>query len=348
LFGPLFTQWVFQGLGQMHWVAAGTVLRSIVFAACVLSFVRTGTDVRLVAAAEIIGVLALATYNLVILKKVLDVRFDWRGVLQGAISTFKQAWPIGASQAAWGIMWYAPLLALGGVSTLEEVAWLAAPLRIVVALHAFVWLYFFNVLPRFSTELVEGVESWRRFTIRSLRSWIWIACLIAVSGTVLAPIVVTTFYGAAYHASIFLFQLLIWMIPMAALNGHFRCTLVASGQQRIEFKAAAAAAAITLVMALWLGDYAGSAGSAAALLVGGVFYTVATALSVQKLVGILRLARLVAPPAATCLFCLVIWIVAAEFVGEVMGGAVAFVAYASVALSRSPNLWDVALGWLRR
>ena len=74
----------------------------------------------------------------------------------------------------------------------------------------------------------------------------------------------------------------------------------------------------------------------------------ATAFSVQKLVGILPLARLVSAPAAACLFCLVIWLVAIEFVGEVMGGALALVAYASVALSRSPDLVDVALGWLRR
>jgi O-antigen/teichoic acid export membrane protein len=204
------------------------------------------------------------------------------------------------------------------------------------------------MLPRFASALVQGVEPWRSLAIRSLRSSIWAACLIAVCGTVLAPTIVTTSYGAAYHASAVPLQLLIWMIPLATLNGHFRCTLVASGQQRVEFKAAAASAVLTLTLALWLGQGAGSTGAAAALLIGGVVYTIATAMSVQKLVGTLRPARLVSAPVATCLLCLAMGIAAAQVLGEVMGGAVALVAYTLMALNLSAELGHLALGWLRR
>jgi PST family polysaccharide transporter len=348
LFVPLFTQWVFQGLGQMQWVAAGVVLRNIVFALCVLIFIRSGSDVRLVAAAEILGVLALATFNWFVLKKVLHVRLDWRAVSDGAITVFKEAWPIGASQAAWGIMWYSPLLALGAVSTLQEVAWLAGPLRIVVAVHTFVYLYFFNVLPRFSKALVESVESWQMLATRSLASSIWIACLVAVSGTVLAPTIVVTFFGPEYRSSAVPLQLLIWMIPLAMLNGHFRSTLIARGEQRVEFACAAASAVLTSVMALWLGHGVGSAGSASALLIGGVFYTLLTAASVQKLVGTLRPFHLLPAPAAACLVCVIIGIGATELVGQVMATAIALLAYAAVALRHSSELGNLALHWLRR
>ena len=45
LLTPFFTQWVFQGLRQMQWVAGGSLLRYTVFAAMTLLLVRRPSDI---------------------------------------------------------------------------------------------------------------------------------------------------------------------------------------------------------------------------------------------------------------------------------------------------------------
>ena len=83
LLTPFNTQWVFQGLRQMQWVALGSLIRYGTFAALILLMIRQGSDTRLVAAAEVFGALGLAVFNTVLIKRVLRMRLDWRGAWAG-------------------------------------------------------------------------------------------------------------------------------------------------------------------------------------------------------------------------------------------------------------------------
>ncbi len=247
LLTPFNTQWVFQGLRQMQWVAAGSFARYGTFAALVLFLVRPGSDIRIVAAAEVSGALALAALNTVLLTRVLKLRLDWRGAMQGAIDLFRQAWFLGASDLTWAAMWYSPMIIIGWIdpSHTEYVGWLAASIRIVMALHAFVFLYFFNLVPNLSRELHQGIDAWRGLIRRSLSVSMWPACFIAAAGTLAAPVGMLLLFGNNFEQAVLPFQIVIWMIPIAWLSGHFRFSLIVAGHQRLEFTASLVAGIAT-------------------------------------------------------------------------------------------------------
>ena len=75
-----------------------------------------------------------------------------------------------------------------------------------------------------------------------------VACMAA--GLLLAPAVIEVVFGPAYGEAVLPFQIVICMIPVAWLSGHFRFTLIVSGHQRLEFLASALAGVTTLVLAL--------------------------------------------------------------------------------------------------
>jgi O-antigen/teichoic acid export membrane protein len=339
LLTPFNTQWVFQGLRQMQWVAAGSLARYGTFAAIVLLFVRRGSDTSLVAAAEVLGALALAVVNTVLLLGVLRIRIDWSGAWQGAIALLRQAWFLGASDVTWAAMWYSPIIVLGWIDPgrTEHAGWLGASVRIVMALHAFVWLYFFNLVPNLSRELHEGRDGWRRLIQHSIWASMWPACFVAASGLLLAPVVIEVVFGGEYRPAVLPFQILIWMIPVAWFSGHFRFSLIVSGHQRLEFTASAIAGAATAVLAV-LGSRAfGAPGAAAALLIGGIVNAVAAGVLMHRFVGGVRLTT-AAPALTTCAASVATGLLSSALIGRVGGAALACSLYAAITASQ----WDFA------
>jgi O-antigen/teichoic acid export membrane protein len=283
---PFLTQWVFQGLRQMHWVASGAAARNFTFVALVLALVRPGSDVRLVAVAEVCSILVLALVNAYFLHGRLRVRLDVTALAAGTRRLFGDVWFMGLSDLMWACLWYSPSLAVAWVGTgTEQVAWLAAALRLVLAVHVFVFLYFFNLLPNLAEELAAGLDGWRGLMTRSIATALWPACLIAIGGTLFAPVMIPAVYGAPYQAAVLPFQIGIWMIPLAWFNGHFRFSLVAAGQQWSEFLISAATAVVTVGGALFLSHRYGSTGAAGALLLGGAVNTVLASVATFRGIG---------------------------------------------------------------
>ena len=339
LLTPFNTQWVFQGLRQMQWVAFGSLARYGTFAALVLLLVRQGSDTRLVAAAEVAGALALAIVNTVLLKQVLKIKPDWRGAWRGAIDLFRRAWFLGASDLTWAAMWYAPTIVIGWIDPgqTEHVAWLAASVRIVMALHAFVWLYFFNLVPNLSRELHGGIDGWRALMHRSLSVSMWPAGFVATAGLLLAPAVIGVIFGPAYDAAVLPFQIVICMIPVAWFSGHFRFSLIVSGHQHLEFMASAFAAVATLALAITGARLYGAPGGAAALLAGGVVNAIIAGVVTRRVIGPVRLSP-ATPALMTCLASLAAGFAASSIVGRLGGAVLACALYIAVTAS----LWDFA------
>lgn len=335
LLAPFNTQWVFQGLRQMQWVAAGSLLRYGAFAVLVILLVRPGTDLRVVALAEVAGAATLAIFNSVILVRALRIQLDWRGAWSGAHAMFRETWFLGASDLAWMAMWLSPAIIVGWLDSgrTEEVAWIAAAVRVVMACHTFVWLYFFNLIPNLSRELHEGLEGWRGLIDRSVALSMWPACFVAVGGTFLAPFVMTTLFGQAYQAAVLPLQIVIWMIPVSWLSGHFRYSLIASGRQSLDFLASCAAAVTTVAVALAAGPVWGAPGAAVAVLSAGVVNTAVAALAVFNTIGAVGL-RAVAPALVTCAVSVFAGAAVCSLSGWPIGGAVACALYAAVGAAR--------------
>jgi O-antigen/teichoic acid export membrane protein len=339
LLTPFNTQFVFQGLRQMQWVATGNLLRYGTFAALVLFIVRRGSSVRIVALAEVGGVLALAIFNSALLRRVLRTRLDWRGAWHGARELFRKTWFLGASDLTWAAMWYSPTIIVGWTDPghAEQVAWIAAAVRIVLALHQFVFLYFFNLIPNLAKELHESVEDWRALIHRSISVSMWAACFVALGGLWFAPIILRTLFGAAYGQAVLPFQIAIWMIPAAWLGGHFRGSLIVGGHQRLEFLASAIAGITTVVLA-WEGARRyGAPGAAFALVAGGAVYALVSGIAVSRAIGAFRPGT-AAPALLTCLGAMLIGSSATWLIGRAAGITVACGFYTAVAASQ----WDLA------
>jgi len=339
LLTPFLTQWVFHGLRAMQWVAAGSALRNLTFVAVVLLLVRPGSGIWLVAVAEICGIAALVLFNAFVLRRWLRPQLEWRNGPAGARRLFGEVWSLGLSDFAWAGLWYSPAVILGWVlwAGSEQVAWIGASVRIVVSLHTFVWLYFFNLLPNLSKELSAGIDEWKFLATRSLRTSMWPALLIAVAATLAAPTVIPMVYGGVYRDAVLPFQILVWMIPIAWFSGHFRFSLIAAGQQRLEFAASAAGAVVVIVLSGLLGRYYGATGAAVALLMGGVVNTIAATRASDFAIGRLRTLQSVGPAVASAAFSLAVGIVAGMFVAPIGGAVVASLVFLTLAFLQEPE-----------
>ena len=339
LLTPFFTQWVFQGLRQMQWVAGGSLLRYMVFAAMTLLLVRRPSDIVKVAAAEVLGGLALAIFNTTLIRRVLKIRLEWRGAVRGAAALFRETWFLGASDLTWAAMWYSPTIILGwtDIGRTEQVAWLASSVRIVMALHTFVWLYFFNMVPNLSKELHDGIDGWRALIRRSLSTSMWAACFVAVGGVLMAPIITRVVYGWAYERAGLPLRIIVWMIPVTWLSGHFRFSLIVSGHQRFEFLASAVAGVGTAALAFLGARYYGAEGAAAALLAGGIINAVVSGGAMYVLIGSVGLTPALAP-LLVCLSSIGIGLAAGRLLGPIAGAVIACGLYIAVTATQ----WDLS------
>ena len=111
--------------------------------------------------------------------------------------------------------------------TEEELGWFGAAHRASGAVHTFVWLYFFNLLPSISRCVGQPRESLLQLMERSQRAVAWGGILAALLLTVLSRQLLMLAYGAAYENAAAPFSVLIWMAPIALVSGHYRYTLVA-------------------------------------------------------------------------------------------------------------------------
>jgi O-antigen/teichoic acid export membrane protein len=347
-FVPFFNQWLFQGFRAMHLVAAGTTLRNIVFTIVVFTAVVPGTDLRIVALAEVSGVAALAAFTTIVIVWALRIRPDLRGWLGGTASMLRESWPLTASEVMWAALWYSPGIVLGAMAASEEMAWLAAPLRIVLALHTFVWLYFFNLLPALSRALATTHGDWCTLTSRSLRTSMWLACLVALTGALFAPQIIHTVYGPAYAAAALPLRIVIWMIPLAWFSGHFRYSLIAAGEQRWEFYALAATVVVTIFGTWLLAPRLGAVGAGISLVAGGALNGLLAWLAVGRRVGTIDAFQVAAGAEICCVLCLATGIVAGSIAGPIAGGIAGIACYVVVAARRDTELIGLARVWLNR
>ncbi len=349
LLTPLLTQWVFQGLHQMQWVATGTAIRNAVFVALVLILVRPGSDIRLVALAEVSGIAALAVFNTFLLNRRLHLRLQWQGLLPGTRRLFRDVWFMGLNDFTWACLWYSPAIIVGWVVVRdpEQVAWISASVRIVVALHTFVFLYFFNMLPGMARELAISIDAWRALVTRSMANSLWPACLIALGGTFAAPILIPLLFGGPYTAAVLPFQIAVWMIPIAWFSGHFRFSLIAAGKQQWDFAASTGSAAVTVTSAAVLGYQTGSVGAAAAIVLGGIVNTVLAIAFANRHVGRLRIWVAAAPVLGVTAAGLVAGLIATKASGPLLGTVAACVPMAVVAARQRGELFSLLRGSIR-
>ncbi len=261
---PLLLQWVFQGHDRMNLVALTGIIRQTIFVGIVFAFVGSANDLLIVGIAEVAAVAFAALFSVWLYRRYLASGMDF---LKPKISAklFREGAPIGLSQMFWTVKMFGATLILGLVATAEDTGYFAGAMRILIALHTFVWLYHFNLLPSLSRAWVEGRENFSRIIRNSMRIVVPVSLVVGIIWVWLAPLVMRTAYGQDFSNGGGALQWLAGACVAAAISGHFRFGLIAAGFQTKEMLVSAIGAAVAAIL-IPVGYYrAGTSGAAAAL-----------------------------------------------------------------------------------
>ncbi len=264
---PALLQWFFQGHDRMHWVAIASLIRRWGFALLVLLVASPDLPLPWYGACECAAALAVALFCLAVLRGRLGLAIPapWvsRSVLWGHI---RQSAPIGLSELAWAFLWYFTTVLLGLFVAGEELGWFGAAHRVVMALHTFVWLYFYNLLPTLARSMAQPREELHALLNRSLGLTAWAGILVALGPTLLAGELLRLAYGTRFHGAATPLAILLWVIPVTLLSGHYRYLLIAYNRQRLECFCTAVAAVTVLGLGVVLIPAFAVDGAALALL----------------------------------------------------------------------------------
>lgn len=243
---PLLLQWVFQGHDRMKLVAIAQILRQTVFVAVVITMVRRADDLVFVGFAEVAGVTVAAFFTVWMYRRYFAGNISLRPTLSRRL--FFEGAPIGMSQAFWVVRMFGATLILGLVATADDTGYFAGAMRIFIALHTFVWLYYFNILPSLSRAWIEGQARFAALIQRSMRIVIVASIGVGLGWVLLAPWVMTTAYGESFASGGGALQWLAGAWVSAAISGHYRFGLIAAGRQKQEMLTSAIGAIVVVVL----------------------------------------------------------------------------------------------------
>lgn len=272
---PLILTWVFQGHDRMSIVAVTQIIRQSIFAAVVLVLVRAADDIVIVGFAEVAGVASAAVFSVCMYKRLVETRRRLRPTLSGRL--IREGVPIGISQMFWVTRMFGATLILGLIATAEDTGYFAGAMRILIALHTFVWLYYFNLLPSISRSWAAGRDAFTSLISNSMRTVLLVCIGIVVVWVLTAPTVMVLFYGQNFSSG---GNALRWMAGVwvaAAISGHFRFGLIAAGLQKQEMFTSALGSAVALILIPVGYMWTGVTGAAAGLCVAEILVMFLTA-----------------------------------------------------------------------
>lgn len=281
---PWRQDWLLQGLEKMNLAAPGPAIRTLVFALGAFLFVRRPDDLVVVGIVQMasealcsvyyIGVQQLWAIPFRIVFKLNEMRhLVWEGAA------------VGVSQLVWAFSQYVPLVLVATLIGGAERAWFGAPLRILGALLAFGFLYHFNLYPISARLLAEDRDRWRHLMWTSLRVASWSGIGLALMLTLFSAPFMLTIFGQKFTASVSVFAILIWVVPIRLLSDHARWALVARGLQRYLLISEVLGALTLLVAGLLMVPFWASNGAAAASIAGNLVTWITAHFFVTRHIG---------------------------------------------------------------
>lgn len=312
--GPFMLQWVFQGHSRMQTVAFIQFIRQAFYAIVIFAFIRTALQIRAAALAEIVGVGAAAVASVWAYRRQFGTGI--RISLKISRRLFQEGIPIGLSQIFWMIRMYGATVIIGLIATAQDVGYFGSAMRILIAMHAFVVIYYFNLLPSMAQAWQKGSHILDEIIGKSLSLIAWAGTLIGLVWVVASPIVMKGIYGDAFAPAGTTLRWLAGVFVAALISGHYRYGLIAAGYQMVEMKVSAIGAAFAIVL-IPVGYYMGGPSGAAVglLVVEVIVWWVAWWLAHKWLNLEAQLRKLVWPIFAALLATGIIWLVPMRLTG---------------------------------
>jgi O-antigen/teichoic acid export membrane protein len=326
LAGPFLLQWFFQAHDQMHWVGIASIVRQAGFAGLVFLTCRRGSPLSHIGFIECASVAGVGVFCLYVARHKMGYAWPWPDLhiirLMGHI---REAAPIGLTELAWAFMWYFCTVLLGFIYPDRTLGWFGASHRTLMALHTFVYLYFFNLLPSISRCAALPHKFLLELMDRSIRFGAWTSLFSVTLLTALAPQLLTLMYGPLFRPASHSFSILVWMLPVAMLSGHHRYILIAYNHQRTLLRCTACSAAVTVLLGFALVPFYGGVGAAWALLIALLLNFALVYDAVRRLVAEVPVHRQLAAPLTALAVSVISYLVLARWnvgVALVVGAAV--------------------------
>jgi PST family polysaccharide transporter len=311
---PLMLQWVFQGHSQMQTVAVIQIVRQTFYAIVIFAFLRTAFQIRAAALAEIAGVGAAAIASLWAYRRQFGISIRIRPILSRKL--FKEGVPIGLSQIFWMIRMYGATVIVGLIATAQDVGFFGSSMRILIAMHAFVVIYYFNLLPSMTQAWQKGNNFLSEIIDRSFSLTAWAAAAGGMIWVLASPLVIQAIYGTAFAPAGLTLQWLAGVFVGALISGHYRYGLIAAGFQVVEMKVSAISAVIAIVL-IPLGYFMrGPAGAAIGLFIAEIIVLLTAWWLARKWMNLHgQIRKLIWPIIATVLATGLVWLVPGRLVG---------------------------------
>ncbi len=328
---PALLQWFFQGHDLMHWVAITSITRQGVFTGLIFLFLHAGIPLPYIGVFECASVIAVSALCLSIMQTRLGFtipRLHLRPALL-LMAHFREAMPIGLSELAWAFLWYFATVLLGFIVGGESLGWFGASHRVVIALHTFVWLYFFNLLPSLSRCVSIPKQYLLGLLRRSLVTAAWSSIFVAFVITILSRELISLAYGPRFEGATLSLSVLIWMIPLAMLSGHYRYTLIAYNLQKLEFYCTALAAVVSVGLSFIFIPVFGVVGAAMALLVANIVNFASAYAYVHRYVAVIHFHNQLIRPLLTMTASLVMFMILTRL-NAWIAGSMAVLTYLSI------------------
>jgi O-antigen/teichoic acid export membrane protein len=310
---PFMLTWVFQGHQRMKIVAVIQVIRQTVYAGVIFIFVRSAAQILMAGVAELAGVVSAALYSVLIYRYRLQERSSRPTGLRLSLLTrfkiskqlFQEGVPIGLSQIFWTMRMFGATVLLGIIALPAEVGYFSSAMRIQIALHSFIFLYFFNLLPSLSQAWLQKDETFKKLENHSLQWVAWLATIGGLIAIIIMPNIIRWVYGNEFTPAVIVMQILIGVLIFAALSGHYRFGLLASGHQKAEMVASALGAIIAL-MAIPIGySWRGITGAAIGLVIAEASVWLTTWIWSKLVLDLGGHLRLLIKPAGAGLVCII-------------------------------------------
>lgn len=283
--GPFLLPWFFQAHDQMHWVAIASIMRQACFAFAVFLLCRRGSSLMYIGLSECLSVAAVCAFSMYVTRYRMGYRWSWPDLnVSGLVAHLRAAAPIGFAELAWACMCYFPTVLLGFTVANRTLGWFGASHRALMALHSFVPLYFFNLLPSIARCAGRPHEELLSLMDRSVRFLSWTGLFAAGLFTAAAPQTVTLLYGSSFRPAASLFAILIWMLPIAMLSGHHRFILIAYSHQKRLMSCTAISAGVAVILSFALIPPFHGQGAALALIIANLINLLLVYFSVRQLV----------------------------------------------------------------
>lgn len=292
--------WVLQGFERMSQAAFAQPVRTGVLAVCVFLLVGDAADLIYVGAAELVSVAAVSLY-LVWAQLRWTVPFRFQLSLREPFYLIWEGAAVGASNALWAFMLYAPVILLTSMVGGAGPAWLGAAQRLVISMVTMSFVYHFNLYPVITRTVLNSPDVWQRVVNASCRLVAWGCIGFALGTTLLREEIMAVVFGAPFQAGGDALGVLIWVFPLRTLTGHARWSLIAAGHQRYLLGAEILGASVLLAVGFIAIPALDSVGGALALLSGILASGIVTQFALNRIVAPLSLMRPAALPVIAAL-----------------------------------------------